>query len=192
MTIIEQLLEAIRTKEKEKAIQIIEKLSDDQLVTRYDGSRIVFHMAIRRGFSDIFKIFLDRLSNTQLYIPDGFGNVALHLAIKICDEDIIRMILKRSNDGQRLIPNRCGEIALHLAAVNASESILDMLLEKEAFAQLDVKDNNHRNAMEWAINNSNFDAIKKFSNIRPEPYNGKVFAFNQKMALQNQKRIFHL
>lgn len=144
MGTIEQFFRAIESDNQGEAIDIINELSDTDLILENWHGNTPLLEAIVYGRNDIVKILIERLSYENIIITDLFGNTPLHMAAMYGQNNILKTLVERSqsqtlqseiaeerlSDDDLIKRNWNGNTPLHIAANAGNTDIVKTLLDK--------------------------------------------------------------
>ena len=71
MDTTKQLIKSMDNNDLQKTIQIINKLSDDDLIVKFNNGQTVLHDAVGHGWNCVVDVLMDRLSDEDLIIKDN-------------------------------------------------------------------------------------------------------------------------
>ncbi len=121
---------AISNGQTDVAINIIKRLTDDDLVTRAPHSaNTPLYCAAARGNNDIVITLLERLSDKQLVIKNNYGDTPLHEAAYCGHNNVVITLLERLPKDDRFITNNKGETPLDLAEDDEIKSLLQPMVK---------------------------------------------------------------
>lgn len=89
-----------------------------------EKGKSILHLAARKGFKELVKMFLDR--GADISMMGKGGQTPLHEAAKGGHEDIVQLLLE--NDADSLLKEDIGQTALHVAAAEGHLGIVTRLL----------------------------------------------------------------